>query len=130
MTRKRIVVLGAGGMARETVALIRALNRSANTFDFIGYVVTDTTRIGPHDSASAIVGDYEWLSDHRDTIDAIAMGIGSPFARLRVAEEVKKIVPNAEWPILIHPSAEFDCETAKLSDGSFIGAGVVATVNL
>jgi sugar O-acyltransferase (sialic acid O-acetyltransferase NeuD family) len=126
----RIVVLGAGGMAREVAALIRARNQNRDEFDFRGFVVTDLSRLGPHDSSAEVRGDYEWLSSHGSEIDALAVGIGSPSVRLRLAEEVRKIVPHEEWPALIHPSAELDFESAKLSEGALVGAGVVGTVNL
>jgi sugar O-acyltransferase (sialic acid O-acetyltransferase NeuD family) len=130
MTMKRIVVLGAGGMARETAALIRARSRVDPEFDFFGYVVTDLAKLGERDSKSEVLGDYDWLSKNKGRIDALAIGIGSPSVRLKVAEEIIKIAPDAELPSLIHPSAQLDTESAQLSHGCFIGAGVIGTVNL
>ena len=34
------------------------------------------------------------------------------------------------WPALMHPTAIIDIESASLGEGCFIGAGVVATVNI
>jgi sugar O-acyltransferase (sialic acid O-acetyltransferase NeuD family) len=117
-------------MARETEALLRARNLQREEFEFIGYVVSDLNRLRSTDSRDQVVGDYEWLSKNRHCIDAIAVGIGSPLLRVKVAAEVMQLLPNAEWPYLIHPSARLDVDTAKFSEGVFIGAGVVGTVNL
>jgi sugar O-acyltransferase (sialic acid O-acetyltransferase NeuD family) len=128
--RKRIVILGAGGTAREIEWLIRDINRVTDCYEWMGYVVSDLSRIGSLGSTSHLLGDYEWLTQNAFAIDAVTMGIGTPALRLKVAAEVGGIIPNAEWPTLIHPSAIFDSETTHLSQGVQICAGVVGTVNI
>jgi sugar O-acyltransferase (sialic acid O-acetyltransferase NeuD family) len=130
MARKRIVVIGAGGMAREMAALIQAKNRVHREMEFCGFIVSDFGLLGPHDSKEGILGDYEWLAANRAAVDAIGVGIGSPPVRLKVVQELRGIAPDVEWPVLIHPSAELDFESANLAEGAFIGAGVVGTVNV
>jgi sugar O-acyltransferase (sialic acid O-acetyltransferase NeuD family) len=130
MSKKRSIILGAGGMAREIAASLRALNRIEEQFEFVGYVVTDMSRLGEHDSRDQVLGDYDWLSRHRKQVDILIVGMGTPVDRLKVANEVRELIPDAEWPFLIHPSAELDLDTASVAEGVFIGAGVVGTVNL
>jgi sugar O-acyltransferase (sialic acid O-acetyltransferase NeuD family) len=128
--RKRIVVIGAGGMAREVHWLIREINRVGPLYQFQGYVVSDLTQCGPYDSRDAIVGDYTWLEENRRLIDAVAVGIGTPAARLKVGAEVCALLPDAEFPVLIHPSVILDFHSASFGPGVQISAGAVATVNL
>ena len=130
MVRKRIVVIGAGGMAREVEWLIRAINAVAPCYEFLGYVVSDLARCGKLDSRDTLLGDYGWVEAHRGSIDAVAIGIGAPVARLQVGRELRALLPDAEWPALIHPSAILDFDSAKIGAGVLICAGVVATVNL
>ena len=56
MTRKRIVVIGAGGMAREIQWLLREINAVKLTYEFLGYVVSDLNKCGDYDCHSAILG--------------------------------------------------------------------------
>src|SRR5262249_7130693 len=35
-----------------------------------------------------------------------------------------------DWPVLVHPSAIFERESARIEDGCMIGAGTVGSVNL
>ena len=35
-----------------------------------------------------------------------------------------------EWPVIVHPTALIDYESAQIGEGSFIGARCVSTVNL
>src|SRR3954447_8116372 len=106
----RIVVVGAGGMAREVVALLRALNRKSPQFEFHGYVVSDLASLGERDSRDEVLGDYNWLAAHRDESDAGTVGTGPPATRVKVAADVRRVLPHAAWPYLIHPSAELDLD--------------------
>ena len=130
MSLKNIVVLGAGGMAREITWMIRELNRVGDTYNFLGYVITDLLQVGPHDSRDVLLGDYEWLAEHASSIDAVTVGIGAPAARLKVASEGPRILPDAEWPALVHPRAEFDRQSVSLGDGVQICIGFTGTINL
>lgn len=126
--RARIVVLGAGGQARDTAWLIEELDRAAPSFAFAGFVVTDTRKLTKYDSP--VLGDLAWLDAHRHEVDAVALGIGTPSARLKVAAMVKERFPELDWPTLVHPSAIFDRPSAKLGRGAMIACGTAGTVNI
>jgi sugar O-acyltransferase (sialic acid O-acetyltransferase NeuD family) len=125
---KRIVIVGAGGFAREVAWLIRDLNARAQTFDFAGYVVSDVSKLGEHDSRDEVLGDFSWLEDHE--ADALAFGIGNPQVKLKLGAELSARFPRLEWPPLVHPTAQFDRASARLGRGVVICAGVIGTVNL
>jgi len=128
--RKRIVIIGAGGTAREIASTLRSINRIEPQFEFLGYVVSDLSRLLPRDSRDEVLGDFGWLQANRDSIDALAIGIGSPAIRLKLAAELRHLLPCIEWPTLIHPTAIIDLDSARIAEGCFIGAGVAATVNI
>lgn len=130
MKAQRIAIVGAGGMAREVASTIDWLNRQRKTFDFLGYVVSDLCLLGDRDSRDRVIGDFGWLKQHRKSIDALAIGVGNPAVRLKLAAELSSLVRGIEWPVLIHPTAVIDVDSAKLGKGCFIGAGVTATVNI
>lgn len=121
----RVVIIGAGGQARDTDWLIRELG---DPFVSLGYVVSDANRLGPYDSP--VLGDESWLEEHRDEFDGLVLGIGSPTPRLRVAADLAERFPEKAWPTLVHPSAMFDRASIELGRGVMIGAGVVGSVNL
>jgi sugar O-acyltransferase (sialic acid O-acetyltransferase NeuD family) len=130
MKRKRIVIIGAGGMAREIESAIRSINRSEPRFDFLGYVVSDLSRLGERDSRDHVLGDFNWFKRNRSSIDALALGVGDPGIRLNLAAELATLLNDVEWPTLIHPTAVIDLDSAELGEGCFVGAGAVATVNI
>ncbi len=129
MTR-RFVVIGAGGQARETEWLIRDLRAAGEDVEVIGYVVSDLARLTERDSRERVVGDLDWLRQNRERFDALALGIGTPKARLSVSSELLVDFDEAWWPPLVHPTVIRDAQTCTFGPGSMLAAGVVATVNI
>jgi|HubBroStandDraft_6_1064221.scaffolds.fasta_scaffold08705_3 sugar O-acyltransferase (sialic acid O-acetyltransferase NeuD family) len=126
----RIIVVGAGGAAREIVSALDSINKIEQRFEFLGYVVSDLSRLQPRDSREQVLGDFSWLQANRNSFDALAIGVGFPASRLRLAAELRHFLPEVEWPSIIHPTAIIDLDSARIAEGCFIGAGVTATVNI
>lgn len=127
---KTIVIIGAGGFAREVRWLIDEINSAAPAWDFRGFVVSDLSKLGEHDSREHVRGDLAWLQEHRTSIDAVAIGVGSGGARLRLSAQVSSELPELEWPALVHPTVRFDAASCRIGRGSILCAGTVATVNV
>ena len=130
MHRKRIVIIGAGGTAREIASALRSINRIEPQFEFLGYVVSDLSRLQQRDSRDQVLGDFGWLQANRHDFDALAIGVGTPATRLKLAAEIRRLLPGIEWPAIIHPTAIIELDSARIAEGCFIGAGVTATVNI
>lgn len=125
---QRIVIVGAGGQARDTAWLLRELADSGAAVSCVGFVVSDTSKLTSRDSD--VLGDLSWLERQAKNVDALAMGIGSPRARLALAHELSSAFPRLEWPTLVHPRAVFDRASMKLGRGAMIAAGVHGSVNI
>jgi sugar O-acyltransferase (sialic acid O-acetyltransferase NeuD family) len=130
MNRKRIAIIGAGGTAREIASALRSINRIEPQFEFLGFVVSDLSRLNSRDSRDQVLGDFGWLQANQDSVDALAIGVGSPATRLKLAAELRHLLPGVEWPTIIHPTAIIELESARIAEGCYIGAGVTATVNV
>lgn len=128
--KQRLVVVGAGGQARDTAWLIRELDRTETPLQCLGFILSDLAYLGPRDSRDEVLGDFNWLEQNLDKVDGLAMGIGTPAVRLRLAEQLARAFPKLSWPSLVHPSVLFERESAKLGRGSMIAAGSAGTVNL
>jgi sugar O-acyltransferase (sialic acid O-acetyltransferase NeuD family) len=130
MSPRRIAVIGAGGFARELAWLIREINREKAAYEFLGYLVSDLSRLSEHDSRTEVLGNFSWLEANRSQIDALALGIGTPSSRLKLSTELETRFPWIEWPILVHPSVRFDRDSCRIGRGVILCAGVIGTVNL
>jgi sugar O-acyltransferase (sialic acid O-acetyltransferase NeuD family) len=125
---KPIVVYGAGGFAREVEWLIHSINLQSPTWDFRGYVVSDLSQLGPHDSADAVVGDEAWLLEQKDL--SVALGIGTPGPRVAIGKRLLEKLPDHLLPALVAPSATFDARSCDFGPGSLVCAECVFTVNI
>jgi sugar O-acyltransferase (sialic acid O-acetyltransferase NeuD family) len=130
VSNRRIVVIGAGGFAREVKWLIEEIDRATPGASFVGYVVSDLAKVCDQDSRSEILGDYSWLRANRDKFDGLAIGIGTPAARLKVSRELLPEFPADFWPALVHPNVRFDATSTTVGAGVLLCAGTVGTVNL
>lgn len=127
----RLVIVGAGGVAREAAWLLREVERAGGgPFELRGFVVSDLARRGAHDSVERILGDYRWIEENLDMIDGLVLGIGNPRARFAVARDLEARFPGLAWPTLIHPSVTYDEDTCRFGRGCMIFNGVTATVNV
>ncbi|MDK9700791.1 MAG: NeuD/PglB/VioB family sugar acetyltransferase [bacterium] len=129
MNREKIVIIGAGGNSRELKMLLQAINQVQPRYEFLGYVVSDFSKISPNDSKDEIIGDTDWLLNRAGEVSAV-LGMGTPIHRLRVAAELKQKRPDLKFPILIHPSVIYDPESCKFGEGVTIAASNVLTVNI
>lgn len=125
----RILIIGAGGLAREMKWLIEEIDAGKGELKFVGYIVSDLSAVGEHDSKEEILGDYEWIKNNHDKFDGIVLGIGSPSHRLKVVREVAAVSENVNWPTLIHPSVSIDRTSNTIGQGCVLCAGVRITVN-
>jgi len=130
MSRMKIAIVGAGGFAREVAWLIRDINAVTPTFDLIGCLVSDMTHLNETDSKDRILGDFEWLHSHPKAIDGLVFGIGNPQVKLQLSEMIENEFPDHSWPSLVHPTVQFDRETAVFERGVVLCAGSIATVNI
>ena len=117
MAAKTIVVIGAGGNAREIAQICADLEYSV-----LGFIAD---RRGEHDSQ--LLGDFSW--PEKNAVDCFAMGIGNPAAKLKVAQALIRKYPLIQWPALIHPTA-YVGPSCKVARGSIVCVRAVATVNV
>jgi sugar O-acyltransferase (sialic acid O-acetyltransferase NeuD family) len=126
----RVVVVGAGGQARDTAWLIEELARAGAPYRLSGFVLSDLKFLSARDSKDRLLGDFSWLERHVSEIDALALGIGTPAVRLALGDQLTREFPRLEWPTLLHPSVQLDHASAQLGRGCMIACGTAGTVNL
>jgi sugar O-acyltransferase (sialic acid O-acetyltransferase NeuD family) len=127
---KRLVIIGAAGQAREVAWYAAESSASADPMEVVGFVVSDVARLGPRDSRDRVLGDYDWLRRNRDRVDCLALGVGTPSARLELAAQLRREFPDLLWPPILHPTARIDRSSGSIGQGVMVGPGVVATVNV
>lgn len=117
--------MGAGGLASEVRWYLTECDPTGARYRFDGFVVTDPKYVPPGDPRGLIA---TW--DHCGEISYAIIGVGNPFLRHQMVEEVLLRYPKVEFPSFVHPSVHFDVSSNSVAEGVVISPGVVSTVDV
>ncbi|MBX7082225.1 MAG: acetyltransferase [Nannocystaceae bacterium] len=119
-----VVVLGAGGHAREIADVVLACAAAGQPLQLLGYLDDDARKHGSTIHAGVVLGDLSWLDGPgRDEV-CLVSGIGSPAARRRVVAAAQ--ARGRRFVTLVHPHAQRTDEVT-LGEGVVVTAGCVLT---
>ena len=120
-----IVVVGAGGFAREVADVIHAINAVNPTYTLLGYLDDNTEQWGVILNDFPILGGFAWPEMHADV--TFVCGIGNPNIRKKVVE--RYTAQGRLFATLIHPHA-VTTRYIRYGAGTVITAGAVLTNNI
>lgn len=120
MTEK-LVIIGAGGHAREIADVAVACAAQGGALEVLGFVDDNPELIGQKLNGVPVLGTTDWLREASAELVAIC-GIGSPHVRRKVVE----LLPNVRFTTLVHPAAVVT-PWMTLGTGVVITAGCVLT---
>ncbi|AWK52041.1 transferase [Clostridium beijerinckii] len=124
---KKIVIIGAGGFAREVAWLIEEINNKNLEWDLLGFIEEGNKQIGSILNNHKILGDFEWIinSGHDNLFYICA--VGDPKLRIRFNEKAEKL--NIKPATLIHPNAKISNYNI-IGEGTIICYGAIITTNV
>lgn len=126
-----LVVVGCGGLGREVLDVIEAINghKPVAEYNVLGVIDDD-----PSDASLARLAargyDYLGTTDNwlkMPSTVQVVIGVGTPRARKHLAEKFQRA--NISSPVLIHPTAVIGSKVS-FEVGSIICAGVHITTNV
>jgi sugar O-acyltransferase (sialic acid O-acetyltransferase NeuD family) len=125
MTRK-VVILGAGGFAREVLDVFDAINaRLPDSFDVLGFISEVEEDWQKIFNNKPVLGGFEWLNAEPDRQQVgVICGVGSPSVRHRMIQRCKK--RELQFVNAIHPGAAMT-KWVEMGVGVVITAGVILT---
>lgn len=116
------MLLGAGGLARETLVAVRA---QPDVWRPIGVLDDNAVRHGDVVDGVPVLGPTELVHSHPDAaVVPCVASANRPVARLRLTERLGLL--SDRWATVIHPAAVIAPGTA-VGEGSILLAGVVVT---
>ena len=125
---KPIVIVGAGGMGRDTQWLIERINEMTPTYEILGYI-DDGIKKDTVVDGYKILGGMKVLQDYnKDQELSVAFAIGNARIRKKLAEKCLKN-PKLEYPNLIDPSV-ISSKRVHLGIGNIICTSVIMTTNI
>lgn len=126
---KKIVVIGSGGLAKETAWLIEEINAEKKEWNLIGFLDENDSNHGHKWNGIPVVGDFSFLPKLKtgeETVYAVC-AVGDPRVKFHL---VNKAIKNGlKFANLVHPSAKIS-RYLNLGVGNIISAGNAITVNV
>jgi sugar O-acyltransferase (sialic acid O-acetyltransferase NeuD family) len=126
-----LVIIGAGGHAREILDLALAQNRIETTWNVRGTLV-DAAFAAEADRwpGPPRLGDLAWLTEPNLRGCALIVAIGDPAVRARIVREIDSgCTHSPTYATLVHPSAVIGSRV-ELAEGVVVGAGSVLTCDI
>lgn len=121
MAVKNLVLFGAGGLARETISVINAINAVEPTYHLLGFCVEEK-----YYTPNIMVGDYpllgseQWLIENKSRV-VCCCAVGTPSIRARVQKNLQ--AQGVIFESVIAPSA-------TIGERSTIGVGCLLSTNV
>jgi sugar O-acyltransferase (sialic acid O-acetyltransferase NeuD family) len=123
-----LLLIGAGGLARETIELVRAINREAPTWKLAGLLDDDPELRGQELLGVPVLGPCEAVRAYPEA--SLAACVASPRDPLRRLRLVARLgLPLERCATLIHPRATI-AASARLGPGTIVHANVVLTADV
>ncbi len=121
--KEQLLIYGAGGLGKEVLSLVRALEQ----FETLGFI-DDGLRKDTVVKGLRVLGGLDVLNSFTTPVNLI-IAIGDPSAKSIL---VKMIDPSRVYfPVLIHPSVIIqDEESITIGEGSIITAGCILTTDI
>ena len=128
MNPRPLLLVGAGGLAREAVAAVHAVNEASPTWRILGILDDDPGRHGRVVAGIPVLGPPEIAYDHPDA--AVVLCTASPrdrSSRYRLCHRLG--LARDRYATLVHPAAVLAGSTA-VEPGAAVLAGVVTTADV
>jgi sugar O-acyltransferase (sialic acid O-acetyltransferase NeuD family) len=118
---KKLVIIGAGGMGRETAWTIERINGIAPAWEIVGFADDAPSLQNGSVDGLPLLGSVEKAAqDHPDAAFFIAVGDNG------VRERIYNKLPGREFPVIADPSADI-APTAELRQGVLVGPHAVVS---
>lgn len=122
---KDLMIIGAGGFAREVAWLVEDINSLTEMWNLIGYIDEDESKQGVELNGYPVIGTFDDLKISTDIYAVCA--VGSPRAKSLLVKKAKR--KGFKFANLIHPHV-WKSKHFVSGVGIIICAGNILTVNL
>jgi sugar O-acyltransferase (sialic acid O-acetyltransferase NeuD family) len=126
-----LVLVGAGGFARETAEAVRAVNASRPTWDPLGFVDDDPALHGTLVDGLPVLGPVDHVAGLAEARVVVCTGSPGNYAsRKRLVRRLERLgVAPERYATVVHPAAVL-ATGARVGRGSVVLATTVATASL
>ncbi len=122
--KRRLFIIGAGGMGRELESILDAIPRKDTDWELAGYLHSGPDTLSAYPSDYTIVGD--WNTFDFQSRDLVLMGTSDAVWKKKIAEALKERV---EFLTFVHPGVSIG-KFARIGKGCVIYPGAFISTNV
>jgi len=126
MFKEKIVIVGAGGFARETLDVFEASNKESEKWDIKGFVDDNPRLQGTVLRGYPVLGGVDWLATNGKDLKAV-IAIADTKTRKKIAEKLE--AAGVGFCTIIHPNVVMTPHVT-VGKGCIICAGCILTNNI
>ena len=124
---KDIIIIGAGGVGRETALIIESINEHKEEWNLLGFVDDDENIQGKLINGYNVLGKLEYLLNYNREVYVVC-AIANCKVKKAIVNHLQEN-KNIKFATLIHPSVNIN-KTVEIGQGSIIYNGVILTANI
>ncbi|KRE43943.1 acetyltransferase [Knoellia sp. Soil729] len=128
MRARPVVIIGAGGFARETAETVHALHARDGSVELRGFLDDDPTLHGRTLVGGTVLGGVDQLAAHPDAAVVVAVGRPDDYTTRRDIVSRLGLEPD-RWATLVHPDSSVG-SSCRLGPGTVVLAHVVLTADV
>lgn len=122
-----IVIIGSGGVGKETACIIEEINKVKATYNILGFIDDNNSLWGKEINGYMVLGGNEYLKKNYGEETYVIVAIANYKIKRNIVQELKG---KYKFPTLIHPDVIEPSHTTKIGVGSIIYPGVIMTTNI
>lgn len=121
---RNLIIVGAGGVGRETAYIVEQINQRKETFNILGFVDDNKALWGREINGYKVLGDLNYLlEEKRDSKIVISI------ANYKIKKEFVEKLKEYEFETIIHPDVYIH-KTIGIGVGTIIYPGTIMTTNI
>lgn len=124
---QKVVILGAGGFAREVLWVFREANEINQQWEALGFIDENPENQGKAICDLPVLGSFEWFKTVDKSNIKVICGTGSPRTKQHLAEKAESL--GLEFCSVIHPNVRMS-EYVEIGKGTVITAGNIITTQV
>jgi sugar O-acyltransferase (sialic acid O-acetyltransferase NeuD family) len=127
MQKQKVVILGAGGFAREVLWVFRDANEVHNRWEVLGFIDENPENHGKELCDLPILGGFEWFKTVDKSDIKVICGVGNPKVKKYFVEKAESL--GLEFCSVIHPNVRMS-KYIEVGKGTVITAGNIITTQV
>ena len=121
----KVIILGAGGLAREVLWIFREANKVEPRWDVLGFIDENPENHGKVLCGLPVLGDFSWFAGGEGV--KVICGIGNNRSRKKVVEKAKEL--KLEFCSIVDPTARMS-SYVECGEGVVVASGNIITTQV